>query len=235
MQHANHLTPRDTCTTPPVPLDYARPMPRVRPAWVSRAAEAVVCLGIILLLVSILMPNINRARPQGERIACAANLRYVGQSIQMYANEHRGAFPDTLDQVVAGRFAPDVRVMLCPACEDTPARGATPAAVAADLTAGGHLSYVYVGKGLTFRDRGDIVLAYEHATNHLRDDKRGGGNVLFADGHVEWHDAAELRAVIDWHAAGNGPMMWGKPTMLQPARQPESAAAGTRGSAESNE
>jgi prepilin-type processing-associated H-X9-DG protein len=84
---------------------------------------------------------------------------------------------------------------------------------------------------LTLRDPRDVVLAYEHATNHLRDGKPEGGNVLFADGHVEWHVAADLRAVIDWHAAGNGPMMWGKPTTSQPVRRPQSASAGTRGTA----
>lgn len=197
------------------PLDYAGPTsaPRRRRLMPLVVKGSITAFLLLALLVAILLPSAGNARPQALRIACAANLRSLGQSIWMYSNAHAGAFPDTLERAVAGGFVPDVRVLLCPGSADTPAQGATPAAQAADLTAGGHLSYTYVGTGLTQAAHPDTVIAYDHAGNH----EGGGGNVLFADGHVEWYNRAEFRTLVDRAAAGERPLL---PRYLRAGTQP---------------
>jgi prepilin-type N-terminal cleavage/methylation domain-containing protein len=55
--------------------------------------ELLVVIGIIALLISILLPSLNRAREQANRIKCGSNLRQIGQAIQIYANENKGQFP----------------------------------------------------------------------------------------------------------------------------------------------
>jgi prepilin-type N-terminal cleavage/methylation domain-containing protein/prepilin-type processing-associated H-X9-DG protein len=62
--------------------------------------ELLVVIGIIALLISILLPSLNRARETANRVKCASNLRQIGTAIQLYANENRGAFPRT--QYTAG-------------------------------------------------------------------------------------------------------------------------------------
>src|SRR4030095_6005647 len=57
--------------------------------------ELLVVIGIIALLISMLLPSLNRAREQANRIKCANNLKQIGLSIQIYANENKGAFPRT--------------------------------------------------------------------------------------------------------------------------------------------
>ena len=57
--------------------------------------ELLVVIGIIALLISILLPSLNRARETANRVKCSSNLRQVGQAILLYSNENKGNYPRT--------------------------------------------------------------------------------------------------------------------------------------------
>jgi prepilin-type N-terminal cleavage/methylation domain-containing protein len=66
---------------------------RKRPKSAFTLVELLVVIGIIALLVSILLPTLNRAREAARRTQCLSNLRSIGQMINMYANQFNGAIP----------------------------------------------------------------------------------------------------------------------------------------------
>lgn len=58
--------------------------------------ELLVVVAIIAILISILLPSLQRAREQARMVKCLANLRSIGHGIHLYAQEEGGTLPGPL-------------------------------------------------------------------------------------------------------------------------------------------
>jgi hypothetical protein len=182
------------------------PPPGAQPPGKSNTVAIVIGVVAVCVLVfgacgvSILLPSLSRAREMANRVKCAANLKQIGNAAMMYANDNYGAYAPSIEGLVEYGIP---AIFVCPACNDTPAVAAgTPKATAANVLAGGHLSYVYVGKGLTSRTaRANAIVAYEPLTNH----RNQGMNVLYGDSSVQWLTLPQANAALAELQAGHNP------------------------------
>lgn len=88
--------------------------------------ELLVVIGIIALLISILMPSMNKARQAAYKIKCAANIRSMLQASFIRCQEQRNSayFPnddggdDSLGHLIP-QYIKDPNTALCPAASNT--------------------------------------------------------------------------------------------------------------------
>lgn len=162
----------------------------------------LIPLGILLLLAALLLPSISRpSKPAGPRDHSESNLHQIGQAILLYSTDNNGAYPDSFRTILLNEdTASDVFVS--PLSNDTPAQGPSKQAIADQLGAGGHVSYVYLGNQLTTNNvTPDTVVAYEKL-----EPGANGTDVLYADGNVKWVDSDTASKIIAEAQAGKFPV-----------------------------
>lgn len=130
-----------------------------------------IALGVVLfggVAAGLLLPAIFASRVSTYRPRCRTNLKLIGYAAHLYAYDHDGSFPPTLEGLVPEYLPPNKRrsefhPLGCPSTPDPGSPG-----------------YEYVA-GLRSDDAAELVVAYDKDGNH-----EGGRWELFVDTNVEW-------------------------------------------------
>lgn len=61
--------------------------------------ELLVVIGIIALLISILLPALNKARESAQVVTCASQQRQIMLAMTLYAQDNKGKYPQGTDRV----------------------------------------------------------------------------------------------------------------------------------------
>jgi len=74
-------------------MSYVSTLRRGRGRFGFTLVELLVVIGIIAVLISMLLPALNRAREQARSTKCLSNVRQLAIATIQYCNSNKGVFP----------------------------------------------------------------------------------------------------------------------------------------------
>lgn len=134
--------------------------------------EVLTVIAIVIILVGLLMPGINKARQLAQRTRCTNNLRQIGIAMHVYANRNNGDFPlyaGWAGTLLGGGYLDDEKAFDCPA-------------QTAHAGTSGDPDYWYDDRGGTLST--DTANSYDRIVGDYDGCHQGLENKLCADGRI---------------------------------------------------
>jgi len=166
--------------------------------------ELLVVIGIIAILAAMLLPALQKAKESANQTDCISQLKQIGTSMSMYANNYRSMFPVYGDKIEEshntkglyflgfedGKLTP--KVLVCRSTNNSPFNdfktdpdSVTIPADSAKNSKSEKSSYLYYAGFNSGKVSATIGYVRDKNTNHADKNGHGDGHVLYGDGHVE--------------------------------------------------
>jgi len=130
-------------------------------------SELLVVFAIVFFAGTILWPVVRYNHDKMDRIVCENNVQKTVLALYIYALEHEGKFPASIEVLYQDEYLSDRELMKCPANERT--------------ETGEDSDYIYTA-GLSVKGSSKDILLRDKKKNH----PGGGRNVAYVNGSILW-------------------------------------------------
>ncbi|HET6248933.1 MAG TPA: DUF3352 domain-containing protein [Tepidisphaeraceae bacterium] len=141
------------------------------------------------LMVSILLPALNKVRGEALKAKSASNLKNIAAGAITYANTHNGKYPKDMGELFESSGM-TIDVFVNPATNTSAPHNLPPDQARAWVNE--HGDYVWGGGGKDSTMGTDDPLAWENPATATQ-----GINILFGDYHVAWYPKSYAMQLID--------------------------------------
>ena len=78
--------------------------------------ELLAVIAILLIIISFVIPAVNKVRARAKQTVCIINLRQLAVAIRAYSDDYNGVFPTSLyTGTISAYFGNDSNILFCPA------------------------------------------------------------------------------------------------------------------------
>jgi prepilin-type processing-associated H-X9-DG protein len=177
--------------------------------------EVILCIGVLALVLLVILPMLPHSH-RSPRISCVNNLKQIGLSFRIFANDNNEKFPMQLGsiqpanliQIVGSitNYLGDPRRTICPADSREPAKSWETLLLSnlsyyMGLDAKASLPQMILSGDRDLAENGQLLRGTAHLTTNRpvawhKLLHKEGGNIALADGSVQQTTTATLRSLL---------------------------------------